>query len=510
MGHSGGPITGDMNGPEVYATVFALAPSKVDANVIWAGSDDGLIQVTRDGGRTWTNVTPPAMPQFGRVSIIDASAFDAGTAYAAVKRPLLGDYGPHLFRTHDFGRTWTEINDGLRPDDYTHTIREDHRRRGLLYAGTQHGVYYSSDDGGTWQPLSLNLPDVQISDLIVEDTDLVIATHGRSFWVLDDIEPIRQFGAEAAGATDVYLFAPSDAIRSARTATIRYWVKQPVPDLRIEVLDSAGTIIQTFEPAPAGGRGGRTGGGGGAGRGGGGGAQAAAAGGARGGGRGGFGGGGASTAVGLNSVNWNLSYPGAVSFPGMILWGASTNGPMAPPGTYRVRLTANGRAQTQSFRVRRNPLYTGVTDADLQAQFDLAIRIRDKVTEANQAVIDIRRIKTDVAERLGRSTDARLKTAGATLTTSASGVEEAIYQVRNQSGQDPLNFPIKINNRLASLLRVVTRGDGAPIGNAPVIFGDLVAELKTETDKLEEILVTQLAAFNQELARLGLPPVEGR
>jgi photosystem II stability/assembly factor-like uncharacterized protein len=499
MGHSGGPITGDMNGPEVYATVFALAPSKVDANVIWAGSDDGLIHVTRDGGRTWTPVTPPSMPEFGRVSIIDASAFDAGTAYAAVKRPLLGDYGPHLFRTHDFGATWTEINNGLRPDDYTHTIREDHTRRGLLYTGTQHGVYYSSDDGGTWRPLSLNLPDVQVSDLIVEDTDLVIATHGRSFWVLDDIEPIRQSGAEAAAAGDVYLFAPADAIRSARTATIRYWVKQPLQDLRIEVVDSAGTVIQTFEPAPAGGRGrGAPGGRGGA--------QGAG----RGGGRGGFGGGGASTAVGLNSVSWNLSYPGAVTFPGMILWGASTNGPMAPPGTYQVRLTAGGRTQTQSVRVRRNPLYADITDVDLQAQFDLAIRIRDKVSEANQAVIDIRRIKADVADRLTRSSDARLKTAGSTLTTSVGGVEEAIYQVRNQSGQDPLNFPIKINNRLASLLRVVTRGDGAPIGNAPVIFNDLVAELKAETDTLQETLVTQLAAFNQELARLGLPNVEGR
>jgi hypothetical protein len=259
------------------------------------------------------------MPEFGRVSIIDASAFDAGTAYAAVKRPLLGDYGPHLFRTHDYGQTWTEINSGLRADDYTHVIREDHTRRGLLYAGTQHGVYYSYDDGASWRALSLNLPDVQISDLIVEDTDLVIATHGRSFWILDDIGPLRQFAGPAAAAADVYLFAPHDAIRSARDATIRYWVKQPVSDLKIEILDGAGGVVETFEAAPAGGRGGRAGGGGaGQGRG----------------GRGGRGfGGGLATAPGVQSVTWNLGYPGPVTFPGMILWGATTSGPDAPPGT---------------------------------------------------------------------------------------------------------------------------------------------------------------------------------
>jgi photosystem II stability/assembly factor-like uncharacterized protein len=485
LGHSGGPITGDMNGPEIYATVFALAPSKVDLDVIWAGSDDGLIHVTRNGGQSWTNVTPPTMPDLGRVSIIDASAFDAGTAYAAVKKPLLGDYGPHLFRTHDFGQTWTEINAGLRPDDYTHVIREDGTRRGLLYAGTQHGVYYSFDDGDTWHSLSLNLPDVQISDLIVEDTDLVIATHGRSFYVLDDIVPIRQ-GPDAALSDTVHLFAPDDAIRSARDATIRYWVKEPVSDLRIDVLDAAGTVVRSFEPAPPGaGRGGRGGGGR---------------------GRGGFGG-GLSTAPGLNSVTWNLAYPGPVTFPGMILWGATTSGPRAAPGTYSVRLTADGRTQTRTFDVRRHPLFTDVTDEDLRAQFDLAIRIRDKVTEANTAVIQIRDIKAQVADRLAQSSDAELALAAATLTTNVSAVEGEIYQVRNESGQDPLNFPIKINNRFASLLRAVTRGDGAPIGNAEPIFNDLVGELKTQTDRLAEYLVTGLAAFNEHARRLGLEPV---
>jgi len=191
LGDSGGPITHDMNSPEVYATVFALAPGRTDANVIWAGSDDGLINVTSDGGKTWANVTPSAMPDFGRVSIIDASPFDAASAYAAVKRPLLDDFSPYIFRTHDRGRTWTTITTGIPAGDYVHVVRADPGRKGLLYAGTQHGVYVSFDDGGHWQSLSLNLPDVPVVDLTVVHGDLAIATHGRGFYILDHINWLR-------------------------------------------------------------------------------------------------------------------------------------------------------------------------------------------------------------------------------------------------------------------------------------------------------------------------------
>jgi photosystem II stability/assembly factor-like uncharacterized protein len=497
LGHSGGPITGDMNGPEVYATVFTLAPSKVDVNVLWAGSDDGRIHVTQNGGKTWADVTPKEMPDFGRVSIIDASAFNAGTAYAAVKKPLLGDHAPYLFRTHDFGQTWTKIVGGLKPNDYTHAIREDHKRRNMLYAGTQHGMYYSYDDGNTWHSLSLNLPDVPISDIWVEETDLVISTHGRSFYVLDDIDPLRQFGAPVASATDVFLFAPADAIRTTAGATIRYWVKQPAQNLTIEILDKTGAVVRTFGGAaatepPAAGRGEAGGGAGG-----------------RGGGRGGA---IASSAAGLNSVIWDLRYPGYTTFTPMILWGAGGGGagPVAPPGTYTVRLNANGRTQTQTFRVKRNHLYTDVSDADLQAQFDLAIQIRDKTSEANNAVIQIRSIKSQADDRLSKSPDAQLKTAGDTLKKNLSAIEEEIYQVRNQSGQDPLNFPIKINNRLASLFSVVTRGEGRPIGNAAPILKSLTADLKVQTDRLAKVLATDLFAFNAEAKRLGLPLVSER
>ncbi len=496
LGESGGPITKDMNSPEVYATVFALGPGKTDINVLWAGSDDGLVHVTRDGGKTWTNVTPKEMPDFGRVSIIDASAFDAGTAYVAVKKPLLDDFRPYIFRTHDFGKTWAKIVEGLGPSDYVHVVREDPTRKGLLYAGTQHGAYISYDDGDHWKSLSLNLPDVQVSDLIVQGSDLAIATHGRSFYILDDIGPIRQLANEISTTDEARLFKPADAIRGAGGATISYWLKKPARNLTLEILDAAGAVVHTVNGVPpATGRGGRGRGDAGA--------QAEA-----GRGRGGRGGGGgAAMTPGLNRVVWNLDYPGATTFPGMILWGASTNGPAALPGSYQVRLTVDGRSQTQPLVVRKHPLRQ-VSDPDLQEQFALASRIRDKVSEANTAVIRIRGIKEQVKDRLSKSTDARLKAAGDRLSADLSAVEEEIYQVKNQSGQDPLNFPIKINNRLASLLGAVNRGDGKPIANAEPIFNDLSAELKVQTDRLQQVIAAGVPAFNAEAKRAGVPPLD--
>ncbi len=508
MGESGGPITHDMNSPEVYGTVFALGPGKKDVNLLWAGSDDGLVHVTRDGGKTWVNVTPKDMPDFGRVSQIDASSFEPGAAYVAVKKPLLADFAPYIFRTRDFGRTWTKIVAGIAGHDYVHAVREDPARRGLLYAGTQHGVYVSADEGDHWQPLSLNLPDVPVSDVWVEANSIAIATHGRSFYVLDDIAPLRQAGQTTA---DVHLFTPADAIRGAGPATISYLLPKPAEKMTIEILDGRGQLVQSIQGAlPGAGRGAR-GAGGAAGAGG-----AGAPGAPEGappaeGGGGGRGRGGPPTApmaAGLNRATWNLDYPGAVTFPNMILWGATTSGPLALPGTYQVRLTVDGTSRTQPLVVKKHPL-RNTPDADLQQQFTLALQIRDKVSEANNAVIRIRRIKDEVKDRLTKSPDDQLKSAGERLTKSLSAVEEDLYQVRNQSGQDPLNFPIKTNNRLASLLGMTLRGEGKPTANIYPIFEDLKKELKAETDRLEEILTADMAAFNTEAKRAGLAPVGG-
>jgi photosystem II stability/assembly factor-like uncharacterized protein len=476
---SGGPITHDMNSPEIYGTVFSLAPGKKDINVMWAGSDDGLIHVTRDHGKSWTNVTPANMPEFGRVSQIDSSSFDNGTAYVAVKKMLLGDRSPHIFRTRDYGKSWTKIVNGIATDDYVHTVREDPVRRGLLYAGTQHGVYISFDDGERWRAFKNGLPDTPVTDLVVEKNALAIGTHGRSFYVMDDIAALRQLGVAPAG--DVVLLKPADVIRGLDRVGVSYYLKTQPKSLTIDFLDAKGQVMRSVngqpppkpgdKPAPAAGGGG-----------------------------GGLGGPqGAPMAAGMNRYSWDLNSTPVVTFPGMILWGATQNGPLVLPGSYSVRLTVDGATQAQPFSIAKHPLRP-ISDADLQYQWDLASRIRDKVNEANLAVINVRRIKSDIAART-KVAPKEVQDAGAKLAQSLSVVEEDVYQVRNQSGQDPLNFPIKTNNRLASLLRVAVTGEGRPTGNVETIFAELVTELKGHTDRLDRTLATELAAFNRMLER---------
>jgi photosystem II stability/assembly factor-like uncharacterized protein len=483
MGDSGGPITHDMNSPEIYGTVFSLAPGKKDVNVIWAGSDDGVVHVTRDHGKTWTNVTPAAMPDLGRVSQLDGSSFDNGTAYMAVKKMLLGDRSPYIFRTRDYGKTWTKIVNGIPAGDYVHTVREDSVRRGLLYAGTQHGVYISYDDGEQWLKFANGLPDVPVTDLVVEDNALAIGTHGRSFYVMDDIAALRQFGL--APLTDVAVFKPANATRGLDRPIVSYYLKAQPKSLTLDFLDAKGQVVRSVNGIPP-----------------------RAPGAAAGGGDDDFPRGpqGAPMAAGMNRFTWDLNSTGVVTFPGMILWGATQNGPAVLPGSYQVRLTADGVTQTQPFTVLKHPLRP-ISDADLQFQWDLASRIRDKVNEANLAVIQIRRIKTDIADRI-KDAPAEVRSAGEQLAKALSAVEEDVYQVKNQSGQDPLNFPIKTNNRLASLLRVAVFGEGRPTGNVEPIFNDLVAELKAETDRLNQTLTTQLPAFNNMLTRIKKDPIK--
>jgi photosystem II stability/assembly factor-like uncharacterized protein len=496
LGPSGGPITLDQTGVETYATVFTLAPSAVDGNVIWAGSDDGVVHVTRDGGKTWQKVTPPDLPEFTRISLIEASPHDPATAYLAGNRYQRSDRAPYVYKTSDFGRTWTRIVTGLPGGDFARAIREDPRRKGLLFLGTETSIYVSFDDGGVWQPLRLNLPVTPVHGVQVKNDDLVIGTHGRSFYVMDNIGVLRQATRQTTDEA-VVLFDPSDATRSvSRGVAIDYYLKQPADTVTVEILDGQAQVINTFVGPAAGGRGGR-------GR-----AGAEPESDEEGGGRRGGPPARVTAQQGMNRFTWDMRYPNARDFPGMIMWAASTRGPQAPPGRYQVRLTAGGTAKTQDFQIVRNPAFTTVTDADLQEQFKLAKAINDRVSQANTAVIRIRTLKAQAADRAAKSSNPDVKTAASSFAGRLTEIEGEIYQHRNQSSQDPLNYPIRLNNKLAALQGIVEGGDARPTEQSYAVFKDLSGRLDTQLTRLEGFLKTELQAFNKLLVAQQLEPIK--
>ena len=494
MGPSGGPITRDQTGVETYATVFAVAPSYHDPQVIWAGSDDGLVHVTRDGGTNWVNVTPPDAPDYVRINTVEASPNTRGKAYVSGIRYLVDDdRSPYVWKTEDYGASWTKIVNGLPGDDFIRATREDPKRPGLLYAASERTVYVSFDDGGQWQPLSLNLPVVQVSDLVVEENDVVIATHGRSFWVLEDIGPLRQMNDEVAAA-DSWLFEPTDPVRGIdRGASFQYYLAQDAERVSIEVLDAAGEVVRSYEgvasdeeeeeedDSPF--------------------ARF-------------FGGGGAATPsvkAGAHSFRWDLRYPAWTDFDGRIMWAARPMGPTAVPGSYTVRMTVDdGAPQTRDFEVLVNPNLDGVTVADLRERFELAIEIRDRVSAANEAVIKVRDIEGQIAERLEETDEDEIEEQAEVVEENLNVVEAEIYQVRNQSNQDPLNYPIKLNNKLAALLGVVESSESRPTDQSYDVFEHLSALLDEQLSQMEIVIRRDLGALNDLLIREGLEPIEDR
>ena len=499
LGPSGGPITLDQTGVETYATIFTLAPSAVDGNVLWSGSDDGLVHVTRDGGRNWQDVTPRDLPPFTRISLIEASPHAAGSAYLAGNRYQKSDRAPYVYKTADYGKTWTKITSGLAAEDVARAIREDKKRKGLLFLGTDTGIYVSFDDGAVWQSLQLDLPITPVHGIEVRNDDLLIGTHGRSFYSMDNIGVLRQISRETTNEP-VVLFHPSDATRSiSRGVAIDYYLKQAADKVVVEILDGQGRTITTFTGTPESAEGGRGGGRGGA---------AAAEPDEEGGG--GRGGPPPRVAVkqGMNRFTWDMRYPAARDFPGLIMWAGSTRGPEAPPGKYKVTLTAAGVTRTEDFTIKRNAAIATVTDADLQEQFKLAKTIGDKVTAANEAVLRIRHLKTQIGERSAKCADAALKAAAQSLTDKLTDVEGEIYQYRNRSSQDPLNYPIRLNNKLAALQSTVESGDYKPTDQSYAVFKELSSRLDQQLARLDVLAKTDLAAFNARLTDLKLEPVQ--
>ncbi|HWP82945.1 MAG TPA: glycosyl hydrolase [Bacteroidota bacterium] len=511
QGPSGGPITKDNTGVEYYCTIFSFVESPLQKGLFWAGSDDGLIHVSRDGGASWQNVSIPLkdLPDWPLISLIEASPHDPGTAYVAATRYKQDDFKPYIFKTSDYGKTWKKIVNGIPANEYTRAVREDPHKKGLLYCGTERGVYVSFDDGNNWQSLQMNLPVVPIHDLVVQkrEKDLVVATHGRSFWILDDLTPLHQIGDELAKA-DVYLFQPRHAYRmrggSANIpgipvgknppngAVIFYYFKsKPEGEVKLDILDSKGGLVKSFSSKIERREDGEQ-------------DEFAAF----------FGGGQGqqrvSAEAGMNRFVWDFRYPDAVTVPGALLWSGTTRGPLCVPGTYQVRLTVGGKSYTQSFEVKPDPRIP-TTQEQYQAQFDLSMKILNKLSEAHKAVNAVRDARKQFEELVKRvkdhSSGKKVADAAKELDKKLSAVEEEIIQVKIRSNQDALNYPIKLNNKLAALLNLVQGSESGPTKQSADVFADLSTRLETQLATLKQVMETDLPAFNKLVKEQDIPAV---
>ncbi|MYH48361.1 MAG: glycosyl hydrolase [Gammaproteobacteria bacterium] len=463
---SGGPIVKDQDGPEIYATLYTITPSPHEAGTIWTGSDDGLVHVSRDDGATWRDVTPPDMPAHARVMTVEVSPHAPASAMVAGIRYEMDDRSPYAWRTDDHGASWTRISDGIPDGAFVRVVREDPKRAGLLYAGTEHGVFVSFDGGSSWSDLSFELPDTPVTGLSVEERDLVISTHGRSFWVLDDIETLRQLNADVADA-DVHLFQPADAIRRSVPAVIDFRAGQPGTEgrrARLDILTDDGDHVRNLIDE--------------------------------------------SVASGTQRARWNLRYPGAVTFDGIVLEGGNPAvGPWAPPGRYRARLTVDGMTREATFDVHPDPRLDDIPAAAFTDQFRLAMAIRDAESRANTSVLLARDLRFQADAIVAATDDAGLRDLVSRFTAGIEAVAGELYQLRNQSPKDKIAFPIKLNDRLTGLRSHLERGDGTPIDAYQAVFEQLSAELEAHLQDLERMLSDRLPRLNRRLEEAGLPQI---
>jgi len=497
---SGGPITKDQASIEFYDLIFTLAESPKQKGLIWVGTDDGWIQLTRDDGKTWSNVTPKGFPEWAMISLIEPSPFEAGTAYAASDAHKLDDFKPYIFKTSDFGKTWSSITTGLPDGSYVHAVREDPKRKGLLYAGTETGAWVSFDDGSHWQALQLNLPTTPVHDLIIHGDDLVVATHGRAFWVLDDVSPLRQANASIA-AEDAHLFASRPAIRTrmgrARRrryaigenppdgASLYYYLKEePKEHIKLEVLDTQGKVIRAFTSEEKKKEGGsdeweRD--------------EAAEH---------------IPAKAGLNEFTWDLRYEPPKKIPAAIYDEGAPSGPLVLPGNYQVRLNVGAKNFTAPLEVLMDPRVKTSAD-DLRKQFDLMLRMRDRQDEMNKAILAIRDLRTQLQaleKRLGSSDPAKPVVAAATdLRKKISSIEEELIQVNSKASEDELNYPTKLNSKLGYLQNAVDSADAPPTEGELGVYAELDLQLESQLAKWREVLSKDVPALNDSMQKNNVP-----
>ena len=502
---SGGPITLDITSVEYFDTIFAIAESPRQKGLLWVGTDDGLVQVSRDGGANWSNVTPKSLPEWSLVSQVEPSPFDPATAYLAVDRHKLDDFRPYIYRTNDLGKTWKDIAGNLPDGSFVHAVREDPKRKGLLYAGTERGLFVSWDDGAHWQPLRLNLPVTPVTDLLVHEDDLAIATNGRSFWVLDDLGPLREWNPQLT-KSGAHLFVPKPAVRlhlpedvnrrrpvgenPMPGAMISYYLPaKPAEEITLDILDAQGLVVRHYsskekkiaeqppewpdqekpkELLPA--------------------------------------------EAGLNRFPWDFRYEPPVKIPGAFYSGIGPQGPLAVPGKYQVRLTVAGRSQMQALELLLDPRVKGVSAQDLQKEFELGRKIHDDITRLHIAVNQIRELRSrfDVLGKWagsGRGSEPVL-VAVQQLEKKMMAVEEQLIQVNMKSSEGNLGYPNMLNEQFDSLMHTEDASDAAPTAPMYLVFDSLDRRLNAELAKWSELLGKDLPALNQLMRSRGVPSLE--
>jgi len=484
LGVSGGPITKDNTGVEYYGTIFSAVESPFEKDLIWTGSDDGLIHITKDAGKNWTNVTPKKMPKWMMINCIEVDPFIAGGAYIVGTRYKLGDYTPYIYKTEDYGENWKLLTNGISAEHFTRALRADPKRKGLLYAGTENGMYISFNDGKNWKSFQLNLPIVPITDLAIKNDNLIAATQGRSFWLIDDLTPFHQIN-ESIISTDNFLFKPMDSYRisgskiKSKTAgqnhpggvLINYFVKNisEKDTISLSFFSKSGNLIKTFSNK-------------------------------------------ADTShkeeklkvkKGANQFNWNLQYQDAEKVKGMILWWASLKGPKALPGDYIVKLTKNGKVESeQNFTILKDPRSTA-SNEDLQLQFNFIIEIQEKLTEIHKSLKKITKAKKQIHNLKSSISDKEnnkdIFELMAKIEKELTILENELYQTKNKSNQDPLNFPIKLNNKLAHLNSLSSIGDFKPTDQSVAFKNEIFKQIDIELKKIYSIFENDIKALNKKI-----------
>ena len=486
---SGGQITKDNTGEEVYCTVFTATESALEKDLLWTGSDDGLIHISKDGGKNWENVTPKEAGQWMMWNCVETDPFKKGSAYFVGTKYKSDDFAPYLFKTEDYGKTWTKITNGIGAMHFTRTLRADKKRPGLLYAGTEYGMYISYDDGANWKPFQLNLPMVPITDLTIKENDLIVATQGRSFWVLDDLTPVQQKDNSvldknlfAFGVNDAYRFNdyqipnPKNAGMNPPSGSVfNYYVKNisDSANVSIDILDKNKKLIKTFstkakEKEDK-----------------------------------------LDVAAGMNQFVWNMFYPAAEKIDGQIIWHGSVPGPKAAPGQYFYKIKADKDSVDGSFNIKANPVYN-LSQQDYEEQFNFLISVRDKfndIQKAGKNIRDIRKQINDFMDKQGKDVPKEIKQQADTINKQMTAVEEALHQTKAKSGQDVLNYPIRLDDKISGLYDFAVSGNVAPAKQVKEAFVELGGQADVQLNKLKKIMEEDLIKFNGMIREKALPVI---